>query len=126
MEYQSKFFNKQYLETRLREVKEIKRKEIFFEIEESDRTFSRSLYVNFYLLGKQDRPFKGHTLRISDHLLEETKCPHSQFVVDPNAFMSKSKKEQFMKSVRVSIAKAKTKHLYRELNKLSAVELEDE
>lgn len=34
METQSKFLNKQYLETRLREIREIKRKEITFDIEE--------------------------------------------------------------------------------------------
>lgn len=118
METQNKFFNKQYIETRLREIKEIKRKDILFDIEESDRAFSRSLYVNFYCPSSDNKIFKGHTIRISDHLLDVDKCPHSQFIVDPTAIMTKKKKAQFIRTIENSIIKTKTKHFYKELKEI--------
>ena len=117
MEKQIKFLNKQYLETRLREIKEIKRKEIFFDIEESDRTFSKSIYVNFYIENADGRKFKNHTLRISDHSL--TDCPHSQFIIEPNDFLTKKKKAQFIKAIENSVKKAQTRHLYKIIDKIS-------
>lgn len=53
MDTQSKLLNKQYLETRIRELKEIRTKELEFTIEESDRVFSKSLYINFWCKGKE-------------------------------------------------------------------------
>lgn len=124
METQSKFLNKQYLETRLREIKEIKRKEIFFDIEESNRVFSKSLYINFYSQSLGSKQFKNHTLRISDHIQED--CPHSQFIIEPNGFLTKKKKQQFMRAVETAVKKARIKHFYKELNKISNGDVNDE
>jgi hypothetical protein len=116
METQSKFLNKQYLETRLREIREIKRKEINFKIEESDRAFSKSLYVNFYCPSGNGKWFKNHTLRISDHPFEN--CPHTQFIIDPSAFLTKKKKQQFIRALERSVRNAKTKHFYKEMENI--------
>lgn len=124
METQSKFLNKQYLETRLREIREIKRKEITFEIEESDRAFSKSLYVNLYCPSGSGKWFKSHTLRISDHSFED--CPHTQFIIEPSAFLTKKKKQQFVRALETAVRKAKTKHFYKEMENISRGDENDE
>ena len=88
MEKQEKFLNKQYLETRVREVKEIRQGVVKFEITESDRLFSKTLYVNFYCFGEKGKWFKNHTLRVSDHNFED--CPHTQFIVEPTEDLTKN------------------------------------
>lgn len=124
METQSKFLNKQYLETRLWEIREIKRKEITFEIEESDRAFSKSLYVNLYCPSGSGKWFKNHTLRISDHSFED--CPHTQFIIEPSAFLTKKKKQQFVRALETAVRKAKTKHFYKEMENISRGDGNDE
>lgn len=117
METQSKFLNKQYLETRLWGIREIKRKEIKFEIEESDRAFSRTLYVNFFCLGLDNKWFKNHTLRISDHSLADSL--HTQFIVKPNEYMTKKKKQQFITAIELAIRKAKSRNFRLEMRNIS-------
>ena len=124
METQSKFLNKQYLETRLWETREIKRKEIKFEIEESDRAFSKTLYVNFFCLGLDNKWFKNHTLRISDHSFAD--CPHTQFIIEPNEYMTKKKKQQFMKAIELAIRKAKSRSFRLEMRNISRENKNDE
>ena len=116
MEREDKFLNIQYLETRLREIKEIRRKEVVFEITESDRAFSNSIYISFYI-PNTEKLFKNHTLRISDHTLK--KCPHSQFIIEPNAIMSKKRKAQFIRAVQSSIQKALRRNYYKQFEKVS-------
>lgn len=117
METQIKLLNKQYLDTRIREIKEIRRKEVLFSIEESDRAFSKTLYIRFYTMSSNGKVFKNHTLRISDH--EQKDCPHSQFIINPDACLTKKKKEQFMKALEFAIRKAQIRHFYIEMNKIS-------
>ena len=124
METQSKFLNKQYLETRLREIREIKLKEITFDIEESDRAFSKSLYVNLYCPSGNGKWFKNHTLRISDHSFKD--CLHTQFIIEPSAFLTKKKKQQFVRALETSVRKAKTKHFYKEMKNISGGDVNDE
>ena len=45
METQAKLLNKDYLETRLRDLSVIRKKEFSFKIHESDRALSRTLYI---------------------------------------------------------------------------------
>lgn len=116
METQSKFLNKKYLETRLREIREIRQKEMIFEIGESDRTFSRSLYVSFYCPISSGKFIKGHTLRISDHIID---TPHTQFIIEPSACLTKKKKQQFARALETAVKKAKTKHFYKEMENIS-------
>ena len=124
MEKQIKLLNKPYLETRLREIKEIKRKEVFWDIEESDRAFSKSIYINFYIESTNGLKWKNHTLRISDHSL--TDCPHSQFIIEPNDFLTKKKKIQFIRAIENAIKKAQTKHLFKSLETISKGKKENE
>lgn len=117
LETQSKFLNKQYLETRIGEFREIKKKEMLFKIEDSNRVFSKSIYISFYIKSSNGAWFKNSTLRISDHKLAE--CPHTQFIIEPDWAMTKKKKAQFMTAVEMAIRKAKTRNFYKELNKIS-------
>lgn len=116
METQSKFLDKQYLETRLGEFKEIKRKEIVCEVYESNRVLSNSMYISFYVRGSNGGNFKQQTLRISDHPLKDNN--HPQFIIDPRAIMTKKKKKQFVSMIESCIKKANTKQFYKELNKI--------
>lgn len=105
MDTQCKLLNKQYIETRVRELKEIRNKEMTFTITGSDRAFSSSLYVHFWLKGKDIEHFKCSTLRISDH--EQENCPFTQFIVYPNNTLTKKKKAELMRLLQETIRKGK-------------------
>ena len=117
METESKFLSQQYIETRLWEIKEIKRGDIRFYIQKSNRPFSATLYVEFFFMGSQCKWFKESTLRISDH--KNDNSPHIQFIVEPNAILTKKKKQQFMRVVQSTITKSKHRHINMELKNLS-------
>ena len=61
METQSKFLSIPYLETRLKEIQEIKRGEMKYKIERSDRVNSNSLYITFSMLNRNFRWQKYET-----------------------------------------------------------------
>lgn len=124
METQIKFLNKQYLETRIKEFKEVKRNEVRFEIRESDRAFSRSLYIEFYCLGENGSWFKQKTVRISDHAIAD--CPHFQFIIEPNSILTKKKKQQFVKMLENAIKRSKKRQFKILLNKISTQGENDE
>lgn len=117
MDTQSKLLNKQYLETRIRELKEIRIKELEFTIEESDRVFSRSLYINFWCKGKGVEYFKISTLRVSDH--EQKICPFTQFIVYPNNTLTKKKKAELMRLLQETVKKGKTNFVKKTINRLT-------
>ena len=48
MDKQSKFFDKNYLTTRLRDFAAIKNKSVWFEIGDSNRSFSKTIYIYLY------------------------------------------------------------------------------
>ena len=100
MDKQSKFFNKEYLETRLRDFSAIKKHELYFQIHESDRVLSKTLYVEFWVKdGDQN-------------------CPHTQFIIEPYACLTKKKKQQFVRLVESAIKLSKRKSLYHKLENL--------
>ena len=68
MDKQSKFLSKEYLETRLRDFSAIKKHELYFQIHESDRVLSKTLYIEFWAKDG-DKNFKQQTIRISDHII---------------------------------------------------------
>lgn len=117
METQQKLLNKKYLETRISELKDIQTKEITFTIEESDRVFSNSLYVNFWRQGLGVDHFKISTLRISDHKLEE--CPFIQFIIYPDNPLTKKKKAELIRMVEETIRWGKTKYVTKTIKKLT-------
>lgn len=116
METQSKFLDKRYLETRLNEITEIKRGEMRYEIENSDRADSKSLYIMFFLLNGNSHWQKYATLRISDH--EQKNCIFPQFIVAPNDIMTKKKKQKFIGAIKKSVARAKIKFRVKALDKM--------
>lgn len=117
MDTQSKLLNKQYLETRIRELKEIRTKELEFTIQESNRVFSKSLYISFWCKGKEIDHFKIATLRVSDH--EQEDCPFIQFIVYPNNTLTKKKKAELMRLLEETIRKGKTNYVKKTIKKLT-------
>lgn len=115
METQARLLNKEYLETRLRDFNAIRRKELVFEIHESDRVLSKTLYVEFWEKNG-DKNIKLKTIRISDHSIDN--CPHIQFIIKPYDFLTKKKKQQFIKCVENTIKSAKRRSLNYKLNNL--------
>jgi hypothetical protein len=115
MDTQSKLLNKEYLETRLRDLSVIRKKEFSFKIHESDRALSKTLYVEFWQKDGESY-FKQQTIRISDHWQDD--CPHIQFSVKPYDFLTKQKKQQFLRTIENSIKAMRRKSLYRKLNKI--------
>ena len=115
MDRQSKFLSKEYLETRLRDFSAIKKHELYFQIYESNRVLSKTLYIEF---GVKDgnKNFGQQTIRISDHIID---CPHTQFIIDPYAYLTKKKKQQFIRLVESAIKLAKRKSLYHKLENLT-------
>lgn len=116
METQSKFLSIPYLETRLKEIQEIKRGEMKYKIERSDRANSNSLYITFSMLNRNFRWQKYETLRISDH--EQKNCIFPQFIVAPNDIMTKKKKQKFIGAIKKSVARAKIKFRIKALDKM--------
>lgn len=115
MDTQAKLLDKNYLETRLRDLSVIRKKEFIFKIKESDRVMSKTLYVEFWSKDV-DKFYKQETIRISDHWQEN--CVHEQFIVSPYDFLTKQKKQQFLKAIENIVKKAQRRSLYKKLNNL--------
>lgn len=117
METQIKLFDKAYVESQVRQVKEIRNKQLKFDIYESDRTFSRTLYVNFYWNSMDNKWVKGCTLRISDHLLPND--IHRTFLVNPSKFLDKKTKEKFTHALGIVARDTIKKSIRKNLNLLT-------
>ena len=77
METELKFLDKNYIETRIREIKEIRSKEISYNIQSSNNEGSLSVYVKFYKVNKKGDNltfFGGKQVRLSDHILTNDKA----------------------------------------------------
>lgn len=117
MDTQMKLFDEAYVESQVRQVKEVRQKKIDFEIYKSNRVFSRTIYVNFICNAVDGTLLKGCTLRISDHLLpNET---HRTFLVKPDNFLDKKTKEKFRKALELTASDTIKKTVRKNLNKLS-------
>lgn len=117
MEKQVKLFNKDYVESQVRQVKEVRHKQLRFDIEESDRAFSKSLYVNFYWCSVDKTWLKGCTLRISNHLLSND--IHTTFLVKPDNFLDKKTKQKFMRALELVASNTTKKAVRKNLDRLS-------
>ena len=115
MDTQAKLLDKNYLETRLRDLSVIRKKEFVFKIKESDRVLSKTLYIEFWQKDGESY-FKQYTIRVSDHFQEN--CPHVQFIVKPYDFLTKQKKQQFLRTIENTIKAMQRKSLYRKLNRI--------
>lgn len=117
METQIKLLNKDYVESQVRQVKEVRDKQLRFEIDESDRTFSRSIYVNFYWCSVDNAWLKGCTLRISNHLLPNN--IHTTFLVKPDNLLDKKTKQKFMRALELVASNTIKKSVRKNLDRLS-------
>ena len=110
MDKQIKLLNKEYLATRIGELKEIKRGEATFKIRNSDRVFSKSIYIEFWLpMSGTDKFYKGATLRISDH--EQENCMFEQIIINPEKPLTKKKKAELVRNLDATIKKAQIKRV---------------
>lgn len=109
MEKQAKLLDKQYLTTRLNEFKEIKRGEVQFAFHESDRAFSKTLYIDFFIPDQKLDKKWGTELRISDHQVDTN--IKNQLIIDFDACLDKGTKQKFMGMVKRCICGAKRKNL---------------
>lgn len=101
------FLSPEYLETRLRDFKDVKSKKVKFVITQSNREDSRTLYVQFWVGNR-----KVSQLRVSDHIINTS---DTQFIV-ADTILTKKKKAQFVRLVEKSIQKAYDKHLKLSMN----------
>lgn len=101
------FLSPEYLETRLRDFKDVKSKKVKFVITKSNREGSRTLYVQFWVGNR-----KVSQLRVSDHIINTS---DTQFIV-ADTILTKKKKAQFVRLVEKSIQKAYDKHLKLSMN----------
>lgn len=101
------FLSQEYLETRLRDFKDVKSKKVKFVITKSNRKDSRTLYVQFRVGNR-----KVSRLRVSDHIINTS---DTQFIV-ADTILTKKKKAQFVRLVEKSIQKAYDKHLKLAMN----------
>lgn len=110
METELKLLDKNYIETRIGEFKEIRSKQVAYKIEDSNRENSASVYVRFYIVNKKgdgESYFGGTTVRISDHPLSaerlNTNSSYKQFIVKPNMVLCKKRKAMFVKVLENAI-----------------------
>lgn len=101
------FLSPEYLETRLRDFKDVKSKKVKFVITKSNREDSRTLYVQFWVGNR-----KVSQLRVSDHIINTS---DTQFIV-ADTILTKKKKAQFVRLVEKSIQRAYDKHLKLTIN----------
>ena len=66
---------------------------------------------------EQGKWFKGKTLRLSDHLLEE--CVHDQLLVNPEKELTKKKKETLMRALDLTYRKSLLKNVNKAIKELS-------
>lgn len=121
MEQESKFLDPLYVETRIREAKEIRNKEYAYKITKSNRDNSKSLYVRFYrvfIYNGEKKYFGDKQLRISDHPSLNHKG--TQFLVREDAPLTKGRKALFMRTIEKTIKLAKKSDFMHDLSKLSS------
>lgn len=107
LKFETIFLSPEYLETRLRDFKDVKSKKVKFVITKSNREDSRTLYVQFWVGNR-----KVSQLRVSDHIINTS---DTQFIV-ADTILTKKKKAQFVRLVEKSIQKAYDKHLKLTIN----------
>lgn len=111
MDYEEKFLDPAYLETRVRDFKEIKRGDLEFKIVRScNYPESASLYLKFtrgnWIISE---------LRISDHSVN---TKQTQFIVERGQILTKKKKDTFVRLVEKCIGVARRKILAQALHKI--------
>ena len=111
MDYEEKFLDPAYIETRVRDFKEIKRGDLDFKVfRSSNYPESASLYIKFmrgaWIISE---------LRVSDHIIE---TKQTQFIVERGAILTKKKKDAFIRLVEKCIGTAKRKILTQALYKI--------
>lgn len=119
VETEEKFLNPTYVETRVRELKEIRTREYAYTIDRSNRENSKTIYVRFYKVNKvkgEERFFGEKQLRISDHYLQDKYCV--QFIIKENMPLTKGRKSIFMRTLQNCIKLCKQDNLKHQLGKL--------
>lgn len=118
MDTQEKLLNEQYLGVLLNKIREINNKEVLFKIEQSDRAFSKTLYIHFYCqsTNRYGKWYKCSTLRVSDHI--QHGCRFSQFIIRPNKSLNNVKKRFLAQATKV-VKLAQKRSLFKVMDNLS-------
>lgn len=131
IETEMKFLDKDYIEAKLKEIPKIENHRVSYHIKESDRSYSKTIYINFYIKIKGVW-LKEHTLRISDHLVPRTHYP--TFLIKPSKQLTPKRKQQFVKVLENAVEWTCVKHfkfamrsVQKEIKKFqqSLVEIDD-
>ena len=131
IERETKFLDKNYIEAKLKEIPKIENGRVSYHIKDSDRSYSNTIYVNFYVKinGKW---LKEHTLRISDHLVPKTHYP--TFLIKPEKKLTPERKKTFFRQLENAVEWTCVKHfkfamrnVQKELKKFkeSLIEIDD-
>lgn len=98
MKTEDKLIDINYLTTIMNDFKEVRRKEVIYEITPSDRPNSNSMYIAIFMHAPGNKIHRQFTLRISDHLLDE--CPHKQFLIYPGKELTKKRRNLFIRTLQ--------------------------
>lgn len=109
---EAKLLSRDYLKAKIEEMPAVRRGEVGYLIEESDRLLSKTIYVSFTVTEPNGRFFKGKTLRISDHEIETI---HEQLIINPNKPLTTHKKEQLKRLLDGAYKGTMTKRTIRKL-----------
>ena len=116
MDTQSRLLDKSYVEIQVRQLKEIKQDVLHFNIEQSNRKSSQTLYVSFYYEPVASIWVKGSTLRISDHLIKNK--IHTTFLINPDEILDKKTKLKFIRTLKNTIKVTYRKQLNMVMKRL--------
>lgn len=112
MECEEKFLDKGYLETRVRDLREIKRGDLDFSVEPSCNADkgSKSLYIHF-----RKGNLNLYDLRVSDHSINTRQ---TQFIVTEGEILTKKKRGQFTRLLEKAVKMARKDLLKVQLGKI--------
>lgn len=114
---ESEFLKPEFLERILKEFPALAEKQISYEIYGSNRKWSRTIYIKFFIQINYKQFVVGKTLRISNHRLQ--KNVHKQFIVDMDADVVEHRMDIFRRTVQNCINETRKKTLYFVFKKIN-------
>lgn len=117
IEYESKFFDQEYVKIRLNEIPDIRNGGVTYTFHNSDRSGSNSYYIRFFRFNSKSVCVQ---LRISDHM---TKTPNNDvnFCVHKDRILTKKEKQIFFNTLKNCVETTKYKRLNFSLKKNSQI-----
>lgn len=107
---ESEFLKPDFLEKILQEFPELVNGHLKYEIYGSNRKWSRTIYIKFFMPLNYNHRIEGKTLRISNH--RHKKNVHKQFIIDTEAEIVGHRMDVFKRTVQNCINETRQKILY--------------